>query len=240
MLKKLVRIIPISLIMLLSIAAYTFAAESTSIDQSVLKEVEQNMIDLGIDKSTREILISKLLRGELLDSCNPEIVNAKIEEVITSSNVDSQTFIFPDGSRFKISKTLVTEKVKSPIKNPKTSFEPIQPMATIIENTYWVNAKGIFIDASFWVDSLQNLDWNEARIIKIYSPNYAVTAGTVDNYSFSILRDLYEYPNPAKAEMSFFYTIYFPPTGVPLHSGIFRLWTTVTPTSINQGSSGLV
>lgn len=65
-------------------------------------KLRSNFLNLGIDSLTSEKLIQKVLKGELLDSQKPELVNSKLEEVELSPENPTEIIEFEDGSRVEL------------------------------------------------------------------------------------------------------------------------------------------
>lgn len=233
---------PILLLLILVISiiftSNAYAAQNNSLqsaDVSPYEQVRQRMDSLGIDKDTQDALFEKLRKGVPLDSENPQLVSEELEQLIKSPGSQEKIIVFPDGSRIRIGKELV----KSHTTVSETLDNVVTPQATIKEGTYRVWAEGSFTYGSFFADTLQNFDWNEARIVRIYDENYYVISGTYSNFYWGIMQQTYT-GTPARAEMRYNYVVYDPFNGTPLWSGLFKIYILVTPTSVNTYSSGVI
>ncbi|HBW36268.1 MAG TPA: hypothetical protein DEF89_13500, partial [Desulfosporosinus sp.] len=98
-------VLGLCLVMLLSvIPAYGAQANSSKLNDKEISELKAKLNSEGLAKDKQELLIQKIMNGELIDSINPEKLKAIPKDYFSLSNIDSEKkYVFPDGSYCKTS-----------------------------------------------------------------------------------------------------------------------------------------
>ena len=89
------------------------ASEKVEFTKEELQQQKDNFIELGIDEETAEILVQKVVNGELLDAQKESEVAKHEDELVIDTDLEEKYIEFEDGSRIQLS--LEEEEEEKPL-----------------------------------------------------------------------------------------------------------------------------
>lgn len=183
------------------------------------KEIEEKLASKGIEKETIKSLISKLERGEIWDSLNPEAVE-KVDPKLINATLDNPYvfYTFPDGSYIESSISKANDAIGIMASTCGTGY--------CYYTRHKISRDTTIVDASYYADFTVNYGAAD-RISKLYS-DYAISVvgGSWNNDKVEIIRGTEDTYNnlSAKARLTFTYTINTP---IPAKSKVASLYLVV-------------
>jgi hypothetical protein len=183
------------------------------------KELEEKLASKGIKKETINSLISKLERGEIWDSLNPDVVE-KVDSKLINPSIDNPYvfYTFPDGSYIESSISKTNDSIGIMASTCGTGY------------CYYTKQKisryTSLVDAFYYADF--TINYGAADRISYLYPDYSieVLGGTWTDDKLEYIRsteDTYNNLN-AKARLKFTYTINTP---IPAKSKVASLYLIV-------------